>query len=381
MSSIFSAIGATLSAVAAVAAAVASLIEILRKGPTRKSPTISGIEASWAEEAALVEAAAIQAQAEAARAEAEIAREKAVEAERQAAMLAHKKAVEEEKRKAREAQAAADEEIKKANERAHAAQQAQKKAMERLKKGIQPVAMPSAEEVEAVKTKVEYDDQLFHFAVAGAAGAGKSSLINAFRGLRNRDEGAAPTGVTETTLEINRLPDPVREKVVWYDIPGAGTLKVPGWQYFNNQGLYVFDCIIVLVDSRFTATEIAILRNSMLFDIPTYLVRSKADVHIRNLMREEDGYDSNDDSEDARSQRKALYGKARDQYIAETRASIKQNLETAKLPDKKVYIVSNDVLLTIVKNLSRIRTSPPRMIDELNLMNDLFREACSRRCA
>ncbi|KIJ09120.1 hypothetical protein PAXINDRAFT_26335, partial [Paxillus involutus ATCC 200175] len=286
------------------------------------------------------------------------------------------KQAEEDRRKASEAQEAAEVAAMEANERARAAKKAQQEAEEHLKNGIQPVVVPSHEEVEAAKRRVQYMEGLFHFAVAGVAGGGKSSLINAFRGLENRDTalGAAPTGVTETTLAISRLPDPNQARpFVWYDIPGAGTLKIKDWQYFNKQGLYVFDCIIVVFDSRFTMADIAILMNCKRFGIPTYIVRSKSDAHIRNIMRER-GYDSDDDDGD-RTRRTTLYAEAREEYIAETRANIKQNLEDANLPDQKVYMVSNAVLLSIVKN----HNLSPKIIDELELMRDLLSEAHSRR--
>ncbi|KIJ07286.1 hypothetical protein PAXINDRAFT_90678, partial [Paxillus involutus ATCC 200175] len=254
-----------------------------------------------------------------------------------------------------------------------AAKQAQHEAEERLKKGIQPVVVPSHEQVKAAKRRVQYKEGLFHFAVAGVAGGGKSSLINAFRGLRNRDKAAAPTGVTETTLAISRLPDPNKENpFVWYDIPGAGTMKIKDWQYFNEQGLYVFDCIIVVFDSRFTMTDIATLVNCKRFGIPTYIVRSKSDTHIRNIMLEM-GYDNDVDNADRKL---ALNAEAREEYITETRANIKQNLAEANLPDQKVYMVSNSVLLSIVKG----QTLSPKIIDELELMRDLLSAAHSRRC-
>ncbi|KAI6097548.1 interferon-inducible GTPase-domain-containing protein, partial [Pisolithus sp. B1] len=150
---------------------------------------------------------------------------------------------------------------------ARAAQEEMQQAMsardnieKQWREGIQPVVMPNLVEREIAKRRMQYQEGLFHFAVAGVAGSGKSSLINAFRGLRNREAGAATTGVTETTRVFNRYPDPdPQQPVVWYDIPGANTLSIPEWQYFNAQGLYIFDCIIVLFADRFTATDIAIL--------------------------------------------------------------------------------------------------------------------------
>lgn len=254
------------------------------------------------------------------------------------------------------------------------AQQAQREAEERLRRGIQPVVIPTPEEVTAAKARMQYQDSLFHFAVAGVAGSGKSSLVNAIRGLRNSDTGAAPTGVVETTATIGRYRDSNRRlPFVWYDIPGAGTLNQPGWQYFNNQGLFVFDCIIVLVGDRFTQTDLAILENCRRFQIPTYIVRSKADFHVRNLMNDM-GYDSDDDDDE--SQYETMYNPARERYISDTQATVQQNLGDAMLPVQNVYLVSNKVLLSAVKK----RTLPKTALDEMELLKDLLEEACARRC-
>ncbi|KAI6011306.1 interferon-inducible GTPase-domain-containing protein [Pisolithus marmoratus] len=258
--------------------------------------------------------------------------------------------------------------------RVEAAQKVQQEAEERLRRGVQPVVLPTPEEVAAAKARVQYQDSLFHFAVAGIAGSGKSSLVNALRGLRNSDTSAAPTGAVETTATIGRYRDSNRRlPFVWYDIPGAGTLNQPGWQYFNNQGLFVFDCIIVLVGDRFTQTDIAILENCRRFQIPTYIVRSKADFHIRSLMNDM-GYDS-DDSDDE-SQYETMYNAARERYISDTQATVQQNLGDAMLPVQKVYLVSNKVLLSAVKK----RVLPKTALDEMELLKDLLEEACARRC-
>ncbi|KAG1735728.1 interferon-inducible GTPase-domain-containing protein [Suillus paluster] len=281
-------------------------------------------------------------------------------------------AANEEKRKVTATQEAANTSKKAAKEEVKVVNAVKEEAERKLKGGIQPVVTPTHQEVLAAKRRVQYREDLFHFAIAGVAGGGKSSLINALRGLRDEDIRSAATGVTQTTLNLARYGNSNAEyPYVWYDIPGAGTLKIPDWQYFNAQGLYVFDCIIVLFDNRFTMTDIAILTNCRRFKIPTYIVRSKADQHIRNVMKDM-GYDSDDDENE--DQKKKLYQTARQQFIQQTRQSVKDNLENANMPEQRVYIVSNETMLSVVK-----KKRPKKFIDEIELLNDLVEEAQTRR--
>ena len=124
--------------------------------------------------------------------------------------------------------------------------------LEGPKGGIQPEVWPTEQEFQLAKDRIKYDPENIHIAVCGIAGSGKSSLINAFRGLKNNSPHAAPTGIVETTEAITRYPDPRKElpynRLVWFDCPGAGTLENPGWKYFNQQGLFIFDVVILVYD-------------------------------------------------------------------------------------------------------------------------------------
>jgi GTP-binding protein EngB required for normal cell division len=347
-------------------------------------------EAQAAMEAAQAEAARIRREAEKARMAAERAAEaKRHEAQRreqeireearraaeaaQQEVLRQQQLAEEENRLAAEAQRAAEEAARVAAAEARAALEAKAELERQLREGIQPAIMPCAADLEDAKRRIGYCDGLYHFAVAGIAGSGKSSLINALRGLRNTDAGAAATGITETTLHVTRFPDSdPKNSFVWYDIPGSGTLQVRDWQYFNDQGLYVFDALVVLIDNRFTMTDVAILSNAHLFGIPCYVVRSKADSHVRNLMREM-GDESDDEEQDTRSHA-TLENAAREHFVSATRQNVRENLRGAHLPEQRVYIVSNSTMLSATKGNVTTKMAK-KIIDEFEFLQDLLGDA------
>ena len=263
---------------------------------------------------------------------------------------------------------------------------ARERAEMKLREGVRPILMPTLSEFEETKRRVEYKEGWFHFAVAGTAGTGKSSLVNALRGLRNNSRNAARTGTSETTKSIARYVDVNDRPFIWYDIPGAGTMNVPDWKYFVDQGLYVFDAIIVLYGDRFTETDVAILRNCSRWKIPAYVVRSKAGMHIMNTINDFRGEDG-EEEDDAPSGLFAMFrgpevsqrfmearDRARGQYIKTTREDVKSNLTSADLPDQRVYIVDKDALASVVKGKEH-----PDLIDEYELYRDLLAEMSSRR--
>ncbi|KAJ7023518.1 hypothetical protein C8F04DRAFT_1213270 [Mycena alexandri] len=281
---------------------------------------------------------------------------RAMEAAQQEA-LRQQQLVEEENRLAAEAQRAAEEATRRAADEARAALEANAELKRQLSEGIQPVVMPSVADLEHAKRRIgyRYRDGLYHFA----------------------DAGAAATGVTETTLRVTRFPDSdAKNPFVWYDIPGAGTLQVRDWQYFNEQGLYVFDALVVLLDNRFTMTDIAILRNARLFGIPCYIVRSKADSHLLNVMRDM-GYESDDEEQDAQSRATLEYA-AREHLVSATWQNVRDNLRGANLPEQRVYIVSNSTMFSVTKGNVTTKMAK-KIIDEFEFLRDLLGDAYKRR--
>ncbi|KAF9059573.1 interferon-inducible GTPase-domain-containing protein, partial [Rhodocollybia butyracea] len=252
---------------------------------------------------------------------------------------------------------------------------------------LQPVPMPTLADFERTKLERQYDEDRLHFAIAGVAGSGKSSLINAFRGISKGAASAADTGVVETTCNIGRYedPNPDRSRFVWYDIPGAGTASISSSDYFIKQGLYIFDAIIVLFDSRFVDTDISILKNCKKFNIPAFIVRSKSDEHMKAIadeMREALEVEESEDEEDVRSnereaRRKRIDADAKGWYISLTRQNVKENLKKAGLDEEqRVYLISRRTLLRIIRGK---QVAPMKLIDEYELIKDLLTSVKSRR--
>lgn len=251
---------------------------------------------------------------------------------------------------------------------------AQKETEAKWKKGIHPVEWPSREEYEANKRRL-YKEGKFHLAITGLSGSGKSSLVNAFRGIWDDEEGAAPTDIVETTSVVTPYPDPdPANPFIWFDVPGSGTISCPDWTYFNDQGLYIFDAIIILFNDCFSATDMAILQNCARYMIPAYIVRSKSDVHIDNLISKKRR------SAGPKADPVKVFAEARKEYLATTQKTV--NILLGKndppLPIQKVYTVTRDALTFIVQRDSE-GLQGCTVLDEHMLLRDVLQDAYWRR--
>ena len=129
-------------------------------------------------------------------------------------------------------------------------------------------------------------EKCFNVAVTGSSGNGKSSLCNTLRGLRNTDEGAAPTGAVETTKEQKAYPlhHSMFFSINLWDLPGGGTLNFPPKDYMQKMGLRHFDLVIVVTKGRFTEFDDE-LRKEMLRQnppVPYLMVRTNVDIDVQN---------------------------------------------------------------------------------------------------
>ncbi|XP_024655593.2 interferon-inducible GTPase 5-like [Maylandia zebra] len=120
-----------------------------------------------------------------------------------------------------------------------------------------------------------------NIAITGESGSDKSTFVNALRGLSNDDEGAAPTGVTETTMEVKPYPHPKCPNVTLWDLPGIGTTKFPADKYLELVGFEKFDFFIIISDTRFRANDVKLAQEIQKMKKKFYFVRSKIDNNMR----------------------------------------------------------------------------------------------------
>uniref|UniRef100_A0A8C6DV21 IRG-type G domain-containing protein n=1 Tax=Moschus moschiferus TaxID=68415 RepID=A0A8C6DV21_MOSMO len=131
--------------------------------------------------------------------------------------------------------------------------------------------------------------------VTGGMGSGKSTFVNAIRGLGDEDPNSACTGVVEMTVDPTPYPHPNYPIVVFWDLPGVG---IPLFQY---------DFFLIITSQSFTRF---------------YCVRSKLDVDIAA----------------SRSRRPSSFSEER--VLNQIRDDCAQQLEAQGLRDPKVFLLS-----------------------------------------
>ncbi|GAB1301767.1 Interferon-inducible GTPase 1 [Apodemus speciosus] len=128
----------------------------------------------------------------------------------------------------------------------------------------------------------EIDSTPLNVAVTGESGAGKSSFINALRGIGHEEKGAAKTGVVETTMERHPYKHPNMPSVVFWDLPGIGTTNFPPKTYLEKMKFYEYDFFIIISATRFKKNDIDLAKAVSMMKKEFYFVRTKVDSDLRN---------------------------------------------------------------------------------------------------
>ncbi|XP_034015744.1 interferon-inducible GTPase 1-like [Thalassophryne amazonica] len=138
------------------------------------------------------------------------------------------------------------------------------------------------------------DNIPLNIGVTGETGAGKSTFINAFRGLKNTDEGAAPVDCTETTMEVQQYPHPNYPNVILWDMPGLGSMTFQANEYLKKVNFEIFDFFVIISADRFREHDMKLALEIQKMNKKFYFVRSKIDHSLR---------DARDDEKDFNKQR------------------------------------------------------------------------------
>ncbi|XP_029317279.1 interferon-inducible GTPase 5-like [Cottoperca gobio] len=131
----------------------------------------------------------------------------------------------------------------------------------------------------------EQNDIPVNIGITGESGSGKSTFVNAFRGVDNKDESAAPTGCVETTAEVKAYPHPNYPNVTLWDLPGIGTTNFPAHQYLKHVGFERFDFFIIISADRFRENDVKLAKEIQKMEKKFYFVRSKIDNNMRDEER------------------------------------------------------------------------------------------------
>uniref|UniRef100_A0A8C6SJ18 IRG-type G domain-containing protein n=1 Tax=Neogobius melanostomus TaxID=47308 RepID=A0A8C6SJ18_9GOBI len=150
-----------------------------------------------------------------------------------------------------------------------------------LQKNDQPLA---AEKAKMYLEKM--NNILVNIAITGEGGAGKSTLVNALRGIRNKTEGAAPTGEVETTMEPTEYLHPEHPNIRIWDLPGVGTTNFTAAKYLKKVQFKKYDFFIIVSNDRFKENDAKLAKEIQKVKKKFYFVRSKIDNSIHSQKAE-----------------------------------------------------------------------------------------------
>lgn len=121
------------------------------------------------------------------------------------------------------------------------------------------------------------ENAVLNVAVIGESGTGKSSFINALRGLGHEEEESADVGTVETTRNKTPYQHPKYPNVIFWDLPGTGTPTFHTDTYLDRVGFDNYDFFIIISSSRFGVNDALLAQKIKDAGKKFYFVRTKVD--------------------------------------------------------------------------------------------------------
>lgn len=158
--------------------------------------------------------------------------------------------------------------------------------------------------------------------ITGDAGAGKSSFINAIRGINVNNPKAAPVGVTECTEKKTSYDYPSNPKVKFWDLPGFGTRKRSQLDaYCKEVELEKYQAFLIFTKDRFTEMDGLMAEKIVKMGKQFFFIRAKIDIDLSNEQ------EKNSFNEEA--------------MLKEIRTCCRKNLGDSLKNEEYIFLISN----------------------------------------
>lgn len=131
----------------------------------------------------------------------------------------------------------------------------------------------------------KWEKEKVKIAVAGQSSSGKSSFINAIRGVGYKDKGYAQDGYGDTTLKVETYKHPKNKHIVYCDLPGYGTTTITREKFLDIVNISSFDIFIIFFTSVPTPEDDWLVKQLQNARKPFCFARTKLDQDIENGKR------------------------------------------------------------------------------------------------
>ncbi|CAB3992379.1 interferon-inducible GTPase 5-like, partial [Paramuricea clavata] len=175
---------------------------------------------------------------------------------------------------------------------------------------------------EFLRKKIEeWKDVKIRFGITGDSGAGKSAFINAIRGLKDDDVGAAEVDMVDATTEPTEYPHPNNSIISFVHLPGIGTLNYPDLPIYSEKvGFEDYDTFIIFTAGRFIQNDLELATKVKSIGKSYFFIRTKIDYDGR--LKDEKPINEAD-----------ILEKTRQNYI--------QHVKDLISSEKEIFLISN----------------------------------------